>query len=77
MVVLDCSVKANPKQDDISWTFDGKRIESDGKSNILISNQSLIIRNVKHTHRGDYRCIARNQAGQSTSDPFFLRVKCK
>ena len=75
-VVLECSVKANPKFDEISWIFDGKPLRSSTKNNILITNQSLMIRNVKHSHRGSYRCIARYQAGQSISDPFFLRVKC-
>ncbi|XP_053210910.1 hemicentin-1-like [Panonychus citri] len=74
-VFLECSVKSNPPVSEILWTFEGEPLRSNISQGIIASNHSLVIQRVKRIHRGYYRCIARNTEGQSTSDPFFLRVK--
>ncbi|XP_074600262.1 protein turtle homolog B-like isoform X2 [Brevipalpus obovatus] len=74
-VYLECSVKANPRVDEILWTFENEPLRTNKSAGIIASNQSLVLQRVKRNHRGHYRCLARNQLGQSTSDPFFLRVK--
>ncbi|RWS26998.1 hemicentin-2-like protein [Leptotrombidium deliense] len=68
---------ANPKVDEIVWTFDGKPLKSNSTQGVLVSNQSLVLRSVHKQHRGNYRCLATNKEGQTQSDPFMLRVKCE
>lgn len=74
---LECSVYANPKVDEIIWMFNDDLIRTNKSAGIIASNRSLVIQRVQRANRGHYRCIARNELGESKSDPFFLRVKCK
>ncbi|KAI1287039.1 B-cell receptor CD22 [Halotydeus destructor] len=74
-VFLECNVKSNPGIREVLWTFEGRPLQSNLTDGLLVSNQSLVLQQVKKHHRGNYRCIAVNSVGENKSDPFFLRVK--
>jgi len=44
---------------------------------MIISNQSLLISNVKRTQMGQYICIAVNAEGEGESNAVYLEVQCK
>ena len=45
--------------------------------NILITDDSLILRHVTEQQQGSYRCVAKNQVGSGTSNVIDLAVKCE
>ena len=45
--------------------------------NILITDDSLILRHVTEQQQGNYRCVAKNQVGTGASNVIELAVKCK
>lgn len=71
------SVKSNPPVQEIQWTFEKEPLTFDKSQGILSINHTLILQQVKKERRGHYACIARNSLGESTSQPFFLKIKCK
>lgn len=44
---------------------------------IILSNQTLVIRQIERHTAGNYTCIATNRLGESSSAPLHLHVKCK
>lgn len=62
------SQKLYPQGKDISNTFG---------EGIIISNQSLVITNVKRTQMGQYVCSATNAEGEGGSNAVHLEVQCK
>lgn len=76
-VYLECSVKSNPPVQEIQWTFEKEPMVFDKAQGVLAINQTLILQQVKKERRGHYSCIARNALGESTSQSFFLKIKCK
>lgn len=76
-VYLECSVKSNPPVNEIQWTFEKELLAFDKANGILAINHTLILQHVKKERRGHYACIARNGLGESTSQPFLLKIKCK
>ena len=71
------SVKSNPPVQEIQWTFEKEPLTFDKSQGVLAINHTLILQQVKKERRGNYACIARNSLGESTSQPFFLKIKCK
>lgn len=63
---VSCIVSKGDKPLQISWAFHGGMITSDlGIITTPIGSQGsmLLISNVKHHHRGNYTCTAKNKAG--------------
>ncbi|GFQ96965.1 uncharacterized protein TNCT_488331 [Trichonephila clavata] len=75
-VYLECSIWANPWIFEIAWQFEDRPITADMPTGIIISNQTLIIQNVKKDHRGRYRCHAANIVGHGYSRRLHLLVQC-
>ena len=44
---------------------------------IILSNQTLVIRQIERHTAGNYTCVAANRLGESSSAPLHLHVKCK
>ena len=44
---------------------------------IILANQTLVIRQIERHTAGNYTCIAANRLGESASAPLHLHVKCK
>ena len=76
-VYLECSVKSNPPVKEIQWVFEKEPLTIDKTQGVLAINRTLILQQVKKDRRGNYACIARNGLGESTSQPFFLKIKCE
>ncbi|GFQ67902.1 uncharacterized protein TNCT_726571 [Trichonephila clavata] len=74
-VYLECSIWANPWIFEIAWQFEDRPITADMPAGIIISNQTLIIQNVKKDHRGRYRCHAANIVGHGYSRRLHLLVQ--
>lgn len=69
MATLTCSVTKGDFPIDIIWTFNGKPIRSSDGINIAkISKRmsSLSIEAAQDYHSGEYKCIARNKAGEAS-----------
>lgn len=67
---LMCTISAGDEPLGITWSFHGNDISSD--SGIMTSNfgaktSILMIQSVDHGHRGLYTCMAKNNAGKSSS----------
>ncbi|GFY77147.1 uncharacterized protein TNIN_295151 [Trichonephila inaurata madagascariensis] len=72
---LECSIWANPWIFEIAWQFEDRPIVDNLLAGIIISNQTLIIQNVKKDHRGRYRCHAANIVGHGYSKRLHLLVQ--
>ena len=69
---LVCTVSAGDEPVVITWSFHGNNISSDSADGIMTNNfgsktSILMIQSVSHGHRGIYTCLAKNNAGSSTS----------
>ena len=73
---LSCNASGDPVLT-ISWTKDGSLINSDSRISFGSDNKELIITSVRRADRGQYRCIASNRLGNSTSNAATLDVQCK
>ena len=47
------------------------------EDNIIISNYSLVLQDVKRSSSGVYMCVGSNVEGDADSNPIFLDVKCE
>ena len=79
-VVFNCSVEGNP-QPSIKWTKNNNalNIEADPDLNETSSGNthSLTIQNVHRSDEGQYRCVASNSIGNTTSNAGTLSVHCE
>ena len=77
-MTLICNVDGKPEPS-VSWTRNGFPLNTSEIANIAISDDQkmLTIVNVRRTDSGDYRCVANNSVGNSTSDASELDVLCK
>lgn len=73
-VYFECSVKARPIASEIRWWFEGRELETNISSGIIISNQSLVLQRVQRKQRGRYTCSAINSIGESHSNSIHLRI---
>ncbi|XP_076325205.1 protein turtle-like isoform X2 [Tachypleus tridentatus] len=76
-VYLDCCIQSNPPASEITWRFEGSELCANASFGIIISNQSLVLQNVKRKNRGRYSCLATNSEGKGESNMVFLRVQYK
>ncbi|KAG5672457.1 hypothetical protein PVAND_002584 [Polypedilum vanderplanki] len=74
-VYFECNIKANPPVYKVSWKHNGKEISNAMSEGIIISNQSLVITNVKRTQMGQYVCIAANSEGEGESNSILLEIQ--
>lgn len=65
-VSLDCSVKANPAPT-ISWSINGRFLQSDDRTEISENNQTLSLQALI-TDSGVYACTASNPHGKTETD---------
>ena len=79
-LVFSCSVEGNP-QPSIKWTKNNNtfNIEADSDLNETSSGNThtLTIQNVHRSDEGQYRCVASNSIGNTTSNTGTLKVHCK
>ncbi len=76
---VSCVVSQGDEPLQVSWTFHGGQITSDlGILTTPIGSRGslLLISSVKHEHRGNYTCSAKNNAG-SKSQTVELKVNGK
>ena len=79
-VVLNCTAVGNP-QPSVEWTKDDVvlNITADPQLSTTSSGNthSLTIQNVRRSDEGQYRCVAINSVGATTSEAGTLTVHCK
>ncbi|XP_035217504.1 uncharacterized protein LOC118190823 isoform X2 [Stegodyphus dumicola] len=66
---------ANPPVTDVRWRFKNKLLMHDPSNGVILRNYTLLLQNVRRSHRGPYRCLASNLEGESISDEVNLRVQ--
>ncbi|XP_015784799.1 titin [Tetranychus urticae] len=75
IVIIDCSVDANPPVKSIDWYFNDNRLIPDEPKGIRLENNSLLIMNPKpEQNEGNYRCGSSNFLGSAFSNYLFLSV---
>ncbi|KAF8793834.1 Cell adhesion molecule 1 like protein [Argiope bruennichi] len=74
-VYLECSIWANPWIFEIAWQFEDRPLVANLSAGIVITNQTLLLQNVRRDHRGRYRCHASNVVGHSYSNHLRLLVQ--
>ena len=57
--------------------FQENPLVHDVQSGVIISNQSLVLQNVRRDCSGIYTCVAHNIEGDGTSNPMTLNVRCE
>ena len=79
-VVLSCLVKGNPSPS-VRWTKNEERLNVTANSRLTVSqannNHSLIVKDVRRSDAGQYRCVANNRIDNSTSSAARLVVFCE
>lgn len=77
-MTLICNVDGKPEPN-VSWTRNAFPFVTSDNARISTSDdqKTLTIANVWRTDSGEYRCVAKNSVGNSTSDAFELDVLCK
>lgn len=62
----------------LCWNlWQNKDLTFTSNEGLLISNQSLVITNVKRAQMGQYTCSASNSEGEGESNPILLEIQCK
>ncbi|XP_076335789.1 protein turtle-like isoform X2 [Tachypleus tridentatus] len=74
-VKFQCDIQAHPWVQEINWHFNGRQLVSDSSLGILISSQTLVLKNVSRRMRGRVSCAAANIEGLGISDDIFLKVE--
>lgn len=72
---LDCITDANPISSSVRFLKDGQLIQPE--TGVLISNQTLVLQQVRRRFKGIYTCEASNNIGKSQSNDLYLRIQCK
>ena len=79
-VVLNCTAVGNP-QPSVEWTKDGVALNITADPQLTTTSSgishSLTIQNVHRSDEGQYRCVANNSVGSTTSEAGTLTVHCK
>ncbi|XP_076336540.1 uncharacterized protein LOC143239403 isoform X2 [Tachypleus tridentatus] len=76
-VFLNCDFQANPRVTTVQWYFQGEEISGDPGMGIVISNQTLLLFDIKKERRGLYGCDATNMEGRGRSLDIELKIKYK
>jgi hypothetical protein len=71
--MLDCVVKSNPNVITLEWFKDKYLLSNNNKFQIL-PNNSLLIRNVQKTDKGQYYCTCNNTLRKVVSPPIKLEI---
>ncbi|XP_053206806.1 synaptogenesis protein syg-2-like isoform X2 [Panonychus citri] len=74
-IFFECNIQANPMAEKMGWYFNDKLLVSNSSANILIQNNSLLIKDVWKHHEGRYKCWAANDEGQGSSDSIDLNIQ--
>ncbi|XP_043226115.1 nephrin-like isoform X2 [Amphibalanus amphitrite] len=74
-VYFECSIRANPPVYKTEWRHNNRLLEHSVRDNIIISNYTLVLQDVKRSSSGVYMCIGFNVEGDAESNPIFLDVK--
>lgn len=60
-----------------NFHLQGIHLTHNASARIIRSNQSLVLQKVTRNSSGNYACSALNSEGETVSNQFALRVKCK
>ncbi|CAL8139508.1 unnamed protein product [Orchesella dallaii] len=74
-VYFECSIKANPWIQKVSWRHNGRSLHHNTSAGIIISNQSLVLQSITRKSAGLYTCVGTNSEGDGASNPVVLNVK--
>ncbi|XP_066986853.1 nephrin-like isoform X2 [Macrobrachium rosenbergii] len=74
-VAFQCAVVANPSASHVSWRHNNVVLIHNVTSGIVISNKSLVLRNVTRSQAGSYSCHAHNVIGDGASNSLRLDIK--
>ncbi|XP_041969779.1 hemicentin-1-like [Aricia agestis] len=74
-VYFECSVQANPAATKLTWYKGSKEIHQNSSAGVLISDLTLVLRNVTRKAAGDYSCLAQNSEGAASSNALTLQVR--
>ena len=79
-VAFSCLVVGNPPPS-VSWTKNGVELDFTANHRVRLfstnNNHSLAITDVQQSDAGQYRCVASNTVGRSTSLSATLAVPCE
>ncbi|KOB76004.1 Uncharacterized protein OBRU01_02781, partial [Operophtera brumata] len=73
-VYFECNIKANPRENRISWYHNDQQVSQNMSSGVFISTKSLVLQRVTKQDGGLYTCRAANDMGESSSQAAYLRV---
>ncbi|XP_065564207.1 nephrin-like [Artemia franciscana] len=74
-IFLDCFVRANPPFHRLQWSLNGSTLNHSVQHGVIMSNQSLVLRNLTKLYTGSYVCSALNNEGEGVSNEFEIRVQ--
>ena len=60
-----------------NFVFQENPLVHDVAAGVIISNQSLVLQNVRRDSSGIYTCVAHNIEGDGVSNPMTLNVRCE
>ncbi|KAK7012937.1 hypothetical protein SK128_008518 [Halocaridina rubra] len=73
-IYFNCHVDANPPTYKISWYHKGSPVKHSPEEGVLLTKNSLALRDVTRTQAGPYVCSAYNVEGDAHSHPLNLTV---
>lgn len=73
-IYLTCKLDANPRPSKpLLWKFNSRPLSAG--ANLIMNNESLVLRNVNKSQSGHYTCEAANSLGANSSRPLEIVVK--
>ena len=64
--MIDCVASGTTKAVTVTWLFDGSPVENTEERKVL-SNNTLLIKTLRHLYKGRYVCEAKIEGGPSNS----------
>jgi len=74
-VTLDCDIEANPPPHMVTWKKNGVILKHSKAEGIIISNHSLLVRQISRINSGSFTCRADNKEGHGESNPIEIDIK--
>ncbi|KAF5301906.1 hypothetical protein FQA39_LY10561 [Lamprigera yunnana] len=74
-VMLHCSIRANPSVYTINWIYNDEAVYNNLLENVIINNQTLLVKTVNRTKIGNFTCRGTNIEGTGESNPIQLNIK--